>query len=55
MGESKRGEVVSKQDEQFLAERNIQRFTRLLETENDPDKRAVLNTLLREQREKLAN
>lgn len=39
----------------FVVERNIARFRKLLETEADPAKRATLETLLRAEEAKILN
>lgn len=39
---------------ELIAKANIEHFTKLLETEADPDKRRVLEQLLAEERLKLA-
>jgi len=40
--------------EKFIAQRNISHFEQLLSNESDPDERRILETLLREERVKLA-
>ena len=46
---------MSKTHDDFLIQRNIDRFTRLLETEDDTKKRATLSQLLEEERAKQGN
>ncbi len=46
---------MSKTHDDFLIQRNIDRFTRLLETEDDAKKRATLSQLLEEERAKQDN
>ena len=40
----------SQENQDFLTGRNIERFSRLLEVENDPVNRSMLKRLLREER-----
>jgi hypothetical protein len=40
--------------EKFIAERNVSRFKELLSLESDPNERRILETLLREERVRLA-
>ncbi len=40
--------------ERFIAQRNISHFEALLSKESDPEERRILETLLREERVKLA-
>jgi len=43
---------MSKEYDDFLIQQNIDRFSRLLESEQDPKKRATLSQLLEEERAK---
>ncbi len=44
---------MSSEYDEFLIQRNIDRFIRLLETEEDAQKRATLSQLLAEERAKI--
>ena len=44
---------MSQEDEDFVSRRNVKRFTHLLSSEVDPQKRATLKSLLRKERAKL--
>lgn len=46
---------MSIEEQDFVVERNIERFTRLLTTEKDHEKRAMLLQLLREEQAKRNN
>ena len=43
---------MSQEDQNFLVQRNIERFSRLLKAERDAERRSTLKQLLREEREK---